>query len=139
MILIVTGSRGMNPVSARDAIKDYLRKIEKVVIYHGNSGNVDMAAKAIGDMWSGYSQVPFDADWKDYGRAAGPVRNETMVQVALEVAKTTGDTVKGLAIWNGSSKGTKDCIERMKKAGIEVETIVINETTKAIDAILGAG
>ncbi len=47
------------------------------------------------------------ADWDQYGKAAGAIRNQTM---SLE-----GDAL--IAFWDGRSKGTKDMIEKMTRKG----------------------
>jgi hypothetical protein len=121
MILIVTGSRNISYIRARREIIDFLRGKPQACIYHGNSGNVDLAARDIGEMWSGYSQKPFDADWRKHGTAAGPIRNRAMVKHAVE----NGLTVMGLAIWDGKSRGTKNCITNMRKLGIEPTIITV--------------
>ena len=47
----------------------------------------------------------FEADWKRYGKSAGPKRNEQMVQVADYV----------IAFWDFHSRGTKSLIEFTKQ------------------------
>lgn len=47
-----------------------------------------------------------EAEWDKYGKAAGPIRNKEMVK------KCT----KGAGIWDGESKGTKHCIDELRKA-----------------------
>ncbi len=55
---------------------------------------------------------PYPADWKKHGRAAGPIRNQQM----LDEGKP--DLV--LAFWKNKSRGTADMIRRARKAGVEV-------------------
>jgi hypothetical protein len=54
------------------------------------------------------------AAWKQYGRAAGPKRNQLMVDLGATrmVAFPIGDDTQ--------SRGTWDCIRRARKAGIPV-------------------
>ncbi len=47
----------------------------------------------------------FKPDWKRYGEAAGPIRNEQIVEEA--------DVI--IAFWDGESKGTKDTIDKAVK------------------------
>lgn len=58
----------------------------------------------------GYSVEEFPADWEQHGKAAGPIRNQEMSQVA--------DIL--VAFWDGKSRGTKDMIERMARAKKEI-------------------
>jgi len=57
---------------------------------------------------------PFPADWDKYGKAAGPIRNQQMIDEGKP------DIV--LAFHNNiaKSKGTMDMIKRANAAGIEV-------------------
>ena len=63
----------------------------------------------------------FEANWKQYGRAAGPIRNSQM----LEYAKQENPMV--IAFWNGESHGTKDTINKAKKLNIRCEVIMYKE------------
>ena len=47
----------------------------------------------------------FPADWKKYGKAAGPIRNDQMAQVADMV----------IAFWDGKSKGTENMLRMANK------------------------
>lgn len=60
----------------------------------------------------------FEANWKKYGRAAGPIRNSQM----LEYAKQENPLV--VAFWDGESHGTKDTITKAKKLNIRCEVIM---------------
>lgn len=61
----------------------------------------------------GYHVVPFPADWEKFGKAAGPKRNQVMVDEKPDVV---------LAFTNdlNSSRGTADTVRRAKAAGIPV-------------------
>ena len=54
----------------------------------------------------------FEANWKQYGRAAGPIRNSQM----LEYAKQENPMV--IAFWDGESRGTKDTLTKAQIFGI---------------------
>ena len=60
----------------------------------------------------------FEANWKKYGRAAGPIRNSQM----LEYAKQENPLV--VAFWDGESHGTKDTINKAKKSNIRCEVVM---------------
>jgi hypothetical protein len=52
----------------------------------------------------------FHADWKKFGKAAGPIRNRVMAE--------HGEAL--IAIWDGESRGTKNMIEEATKRGLKV-------------------
>lgn len=58
----------------------------------------------------------FQADWKNEGRAAGPKRNQKMVDFVKYNADYY-DTVTCLAFQRQNSRGTADMIQRVKRAG----------------------
>lgn len=57
-----------------------------------------------------YKLTPFPANWNQYGKAAGPKRNQQMANYA--------DTL--IAFWDGKSKGTKNMIQLAKICGLTV-------------------
>ena len=61
----------------------------------------------------------FPADWKVYGKQAGPVRNRQMLNYAKEEQGAL------LAFWDGKSRGTKNMIDIAKDAGIIVKVVSI--------------
>jgi hypothetical protein len=138
VILIVTGTRDAPRDKAKAIISEYLDRYKfqshPIAVFHGNSGNVDLAvtdlmprydSKASAGSQGGLSHLPFNANWKEHGKSAGPRRNQDMINFSqlYKQGYAGSEAVKGLAVWDGKSKGTKDCIDRMKKAGIEVEVI----------------
>jgi hypothetical protein len=57
----------------------------------------------------------FEADWKKYGKSAGPIRNSEMADY--------GDAL--IAFFNGESKGTLDMINKAKKKKMPITIINI--------------
>lgn len=55
----------------------------------------------------------FPADWKKYGRAAGPIRNNEMLDSDPDVVLAFHDSLE-------TSKGTKHCVEQALKRGMTV-------------------
>ena len=55
----------------------------------------------------------FPAQWKKYGRAAGPMRNRQMAQAA------DGAVV----FWDGKSKGTRSMIGYLRQMGVPFEVV----------------
>lgn len=56
--------------------------------------------------WDWIRQEAYPADWDKHGKAAGFLRNSTMVDVC--------DIV--VAVWDGTSKGTQDTIRKARLA-----------------------
>ena len=54
--------------------------------------------------------IEFHADWVQYKRAAGPIRNRQMAEY--------GDAL--IAIWDGESRGTMNMISEATKRGLKV-------------------
>lgn len=59
----------------------------------------------------------FLANWREFGRKAGPLRNGEMVRWANEL-----DTIQGvlLAFPGPTSRGTWDCVRKARAAGLDV-------------------
>jgi uncharacterized phage-like protein YoqJ len=58
--------------------------------------------------------IVLNAEWDKYGKSAGAIRNQKIVDMA--------DLV--VAFWDGKSKGTKITIDMTKKAGKPLEVIM---------------
>lgn len=83
---------------------------DAVVIVHGMcpTGADDLA-----EVWAldtGKTVKRYPADWKQHGRAAGPIRNQRMID--------EGRPTKGIAFPGG--RGTADMVRRLRIAGIQV-------------------
>lgn len=109
--ILVAGSR--NFVDA-----EWLAKIlaENVgtddTIVEGGAKGVDTMARQWAEARD-IKVVEFKADWGKFGRAAGPKRNDAMTSF---IAENGG---KAVFIWDGESKGTKQCILSARKRGID--------------------
>lgn len=119
MIVLVTGDRHW---------KDYNiihRELSKcppgTVVFHGKAKGADTLADIAAERL-GFKTVPFKPEWNIYGRGAGPIRNQKMLNRLLA---ENDEQKKVLAFHKNlaESKGTKDMVNRAKKAGIEVELI----------------
>ena len=65
----------------------------------------------LGETWADIHDVPvlrFQAQWKKFGRGAGPMRN-------MEMAENADACI---VIWDGESNGTKNMISLAKKKGL---------------------
>lgn len=108
MKTIIAGTRTITDQFLVDrAVADSGFKISKV--FSGKASGVD----ALGEQWAKANGVPvesFPAEWNRYGKMAGPLRNQSMVNRADAL----------IAIWDGKSRGTMDVINRAKVKGIPV-------------------
>ena len=82
-------------------------------IVEGGAAGVDTMARQWAEARD-INVVEIKADWAKYGRAAGPKRNDEMTAF---IAEHGG---RAVYIWDGVSKGTKQCIESARKRGIEI-------------------
>ena len=107
MKVIIAGSRHME-MGSFDLIQEAVNasgfQVDEVVCGMANGADI------LGMYWAKQKGIPvakFPADWKQYGKAAGPIRNKQML-----------DYADGLIvfIWNGS-RGSENMLRQTKKAG----------------------
>lgn len=108
--ILITGSRHHTNYNL---IKDTLERVVKfygapeVTVVHGAAPGADtLAAKAAFEL--GYNVESYPADWS-IGKAAGPLRNQKMVNTGANVC---------IAFPEEGSRGTYDCTRRASNAGI---------------------
>ena len=108
--VLVCGDRDWK---ARSLIHRYLAYMKIDVVIEGECRGADRLGKYVAKEL-GIIVLPFPAKWAEYGRAAGPKRNQQMLD--------EGKPTLVLAFHDDiqSSKGTKDMIKRANKAGIPV-------------------
>lgn len=111
MRLLVCGSRDW---TNRQAIRRELTPLSKnTVVIHGFSRGADRIAGEIA-YGLGLDLTIFPANWNRYGKPAGVIRNQRM----LDEGKP--DIVYAFHHNLDESTGTADMVERAKKAGIPV-------------------
>lgn len=112
--VIIAGTRDFNDYNLLKSSCDYMlsKKVEsgeEIVIISGGASGAD----ALGEQYAkerGYKILRYPAQWKKYGRQAGPMRNREMADNADAL----------IAYWDGESRGTKNMIEEAKKRGLQV-------------------
>lgn len=109
MRILVTGSREWTDYTA---IKNAIVAHGATFIIEGGAAGADTYAK-LAAKELGLPFETFDADWTRYRKAAGPIRNQRM----LDEGKP--DLV--LAFPLPGCRGTWDMVRRAKKAGVEVK------------------
>lgn len=118
--LIVAGSRNFNNYELLkekcDCLLSLKRQTHSIVIVSGTARGADQ----LGERYAaerGYQVERFPADWKNDGKAAGPIRNAQMAAYADAL----------VVFWDGRSRGTRDMIERAEKRGLPVRVILIDK------------
>jgi len=108
MRILVCGGRDFSDYFyLRKVLQKHVAQIDTLI--HGGARGADSAAK----FWTeanGISQVEFKADWDQHGKAAGPIRNQQMID--------EGHPDMVIAFPGGT--GTADMIRRAEEAGIKV-------------------
>ena len=118
--IIIAGTRTYNDYSALcDAvdgiISEFLMSCPgcKVTIISGHASGADVMGERYAHE-NGYDLKVFPAEWKLYGKMAGPVRNRQMLNYAKEGFPLV------IAFWDGRSRGTKNMIEISKDSNVAV-------------------
>ena len=118
--VIVAGSRGYDDYENFSAILDqYLTEIEEPYILI--SGAASTGADALVIKYAsekGKLCWKFAADWDTYGKSAGYIRNNNMLERATHV----------VAFWDSKSRGTKNMIDIAHKAEIPVRIFDITSS-----------
>jgi len=121
MRVLVCGSRKWeDPKPIAHALSGYLFFDEEykdgVTVIEGAAPGADSLARLIAEGY-GMEVLSFPADWNRYGKAAGPIRNQQMLDEGKpdEAWAFTDDIT--------TSKGTRDMCERAHKAGVPVYVV----------------
>jgi len=110
MRVIVTGGRNYQNYQV---VEDILWMIDPhdpllLVIIQGGQTGADSLAKTWAEE-NAFQYETFKADWDKHGKAAGPIRNQEMIDVGAD-----------LVIAFPGGKGTADCMRRAKEAKIPI-------------------
>lgn len=107
MIVIIAGSRHITDMAILvEAIK--ASGFEITCVVSGCGRGVD----ELGERWAAYNSISikrFSADWEEYGKAAGPIRNAEMAEVADALIAIPGPESRGTLNMIGvaSARGLK--------------------------------
>ena len=82
---------------------------EPPTIVHGAASGADTLAGAFAAML-GFFVEPHPADWKRHAKAAGPIRNQQMLDAGAD-----------LVIAFPGGRGTEDMVRRATAAGVKVQ------------------
>jgi hypothetical protein len=131
LTLIVTGTRQKLTEQQLDTMSSKFEELDsaydEVLVVTGDAEGVDKFAMqlacAFGWTWRGLK-----ANWESYGKRGGPLRNEQIVQTAIEhcyYRSHSDDEVDilCLAFPAVNSIGTWDCVRAARRRDIEVEVV----------------
>jgi len=108
MKTIIAGSRSITDYNIlQEAIIESQFMITRII--SGHAKGVD----ELGEKYAAINNIPLDifpANWNLFGKSAGIIRNREMARHA--------DTL--IAIWDGTSKGTKHMIDVADEKGLKV-------------------
>lgn len=93
-------------------VYDTLDALPVTILIHGGASGAD----ALASDWAASRLRPcmsYHADWSKHGRAAGPIRNQEMID----------DAKPGLVVAFPGGRGTADLIRRASAAKIEVRQV----------------
>lgn len=99
-----------------ERLDDILDGLEIDAILSGCARGIDLA----GELWAFAQGIPverYQADWAARGKAAGPMRNQAMVDAATHI----------LVIRYPDSRGSADVLRRAKRAELTVVADVVLE------------
>ncbi len=111
--LLIAGSRKCwtSPISIDNALKTLTGDTddEQFTVVTGGANGADIS----GEQWAderGHVNEVHNADWDQYGKRAGYIRNAEMVDSGINFA---------LIFWDGQSKGTANTMKLLRDAHID--------------------
>lgn len=116
LVVLVCGGRDFNDNELVRRTLAHLLNYDDVEIIQGGARGADRLGKMFAEDHSLRGKT-FEADWDQYGRRAGPIRNHEMLNYLL-TRREQGDKVCVIAFPGG--KGTDFMSEIADKAGIPI-------------------
>ena len=110
--LVVAGSRSFADFNRLSADLDYLlskKSPDEVEIVSGGAAGADALAELYARS-RGLAFRVFPADWRRWGKLAGPIRNRQMADYGSAA----------VVYWDGRSRGSADMISSASAAGLRV-------------------
>ena len=108
--IAIVGSRDYQHL---DRVRAYVESLPPdTVIVSGGARGVDREAEVTAKR-CGLKVIVFYANWDKYGKSAGMKRNQLIVNESDQV----------VAFWDGKSPGTKNTIDRAKRANKPIQII----------------
>lgn len=119
MRVLICGSRTWDKPIPIDVIVGGLVAVygrENVTVIHGAAPGADSMAASAGAR-HGVEVLDFPAEWDEFGKRAGPIRNQQMLDEGQpEVVFAFADDLE-------ASRGTRDMVRRARRAGLPVYVV----------------
>ena len=115
MRVLVCGSRDWNN---KEIIRREFLRLKPDVLIEGEAKGADRQSREVAEEIGGIDVHPHRAKWEEYGNAAGPIRNQEMLDQEQPI-----DLVLAFHDDLTHSRGTKDMVKRAMMANIPVEVI----------------
>jgi hypothetical protein len=111
-VVLICGNRTWNDWKP---IRELVRSLpDGAIVVEGEARGADTIARICAEQ-RGLEVRKYPAQWKVYGKAAGPLRNQQMLNAEHP------DIVVAFTYNLATSKGTRDMVERARKTGIPTE------------------
>jgi len=108
MKVAIVGSRTfLNRKSIEVVIQHLLKDDPELVIVSGGAHGADTIAEQLARQLCTHAPVVLPADWQKHGRAAGPKRNQQIVDYCDRL----------VCFWDGASRGSADAVRRSIASG----------------------
>lgn len=114
-VIIAGGRDFINYLIVKERCEYYLQnkmKTHNVIIVSGHASGADSLGEKFAEDHNLQCEL-HPANWELYGKAAGPIRNEEMPEVADAL----------IAFWDGKSPGTKSMISLARRKGLQVAVV----------------
>ena len=108
-VLVCGGRRFDDAVTLGSWLGGIHKRQGIALLIEGGAGGADFMARKFAE-WTGIPVQTFPADWDKHGKAAGPIRNQHM----LDAGKPD------LVVAFEGGRGTDDMIARAERAGVRV-------------------
>lgn len=92
--------------------ENVVRDVSDTILIVGGAPGADTLAEEWADVWGVRKRV-FLADWATHGKAAGPIRNQRMID----------EGKPDLVVAFPGGRGTADMVRRARSAGIPVKEV----------------
>lgn len=115
MKIIIAGSRSIEDYQTIDHYCNKYIILDATEVVSGTARGVD----ELGERWAKNYGIPvkqFPAQWSEFGKVAGMIRNSRMANYADGL----------IAFWDGNSRGTKHMIDTAIDRGLEVIVIRVS-------------
>lgn len=103
-------------------VKEVMQRVGRCIVVSGGARGVDITAFNAADEL-GYPKEILIPDWETHGKAAGPIRNSQMVELADAA----------IVFWDGKSRGSKDFMTKARKKKIPMVVFRCSGTPPTTD------